>query len=377
MIVHGNGSIVPREDRPRSRCRSWMLQVVVEADGERKRKSRAFHGTYTQAQAALAEFVSHLRGTVLGSGVPFADWCDEWQRRRRESGAYSERTLATDAEKLAPAVKALGDRPISDLRPDDFRSLYQSVQRGETPSGREWSPRSVIRMHTALCKCMSDAVEEGILPSSPMRGVRPPRPPQQTGSALTERQMDGLLGKLDMSDAPQRGVALALCCGLRRSECCGLRWGDIRGGSVHVVRSCSDDGSDVAPKTDAGYRTVPMPSVLSAMLEGVRGDDWDRVVGMLPKSLSRWWMRNRGSLGCPGVRFHDLRHSYATRLAANGVHVRVAMQLCGWSSMEIALKVYTHVPDSLAVSGVEAAFRATSVQLGDGHERSRPDESAV
>ena len=99
---------------------------------------------------------------------------------------------------------------------------------------------------------------------------------------------------------------------------------------------------------------MPMPAVVAAGLESVRGAG--KVVDMLPHSLSTWWRRNRASLGCEGYRFHDLRHSYATRLAESGVHVRVAMELCGWASVDVAMRVYTHVADAARTDAVARAF---------------------
>ncbi len=355
MKVIGHGSVVQRgKSKSRSRCRDWELSVLVEADGRRRRRTRAFHGTYTQAQDALSEYVDELRGTPVTSGMPFSAYMDSWFGRRAASGAVSARTLRTDREKLAPVRGMLGDRPISSVTPDDVRAVYEGAMAGKTPSGRKWSPQTVLRMHTALSKMLSDAVSDGIIASSPAAKVDVPRQRADTsGQAMPADLMDAVLASLDWSLAPHRAVGLALGCGLRRSECCALDWSDVRDGCVRVSRACEDDGSPKPTKTGR-TRTVPAPPVVLAGLESARSEG--RVVDMLPHSVTRWWIRHRAGLGCGRYRFHDLRHSYATRLAASGVHMRVAMELCGWSSVEMAARVYTHVSDELQRDAVRAAF---------------------
>lgn len=363
MIVHGNGSIVPREDRPRSRCRSWMLQVVVEEDGKRRRKSRAFHGTYTQAQAALADFVSHLRGTVEASDMPFADWCDEWHRRRVASMALSPVTVDGDAQRMAAAKMHL-TCSVGEVTPEMVRSLYASLMAGDSPSGRPWKPKSVEGVHKALVGIFSEAVKSSVIGKSPMDAVQCPKVPKKRYTVVSSPQMDELLGMLDYSDGTQRAIALCCACGLRRREAAELMWSDF-GDSAVVVDA----------KTASGRRSVPVPDCVRDRMEPYRSDGAVSG-GVRPDALTRWWTRNRRRLGCCCT-LHDLRRSYATRLAEAGVHPRVMMELMGHSSIDVCMEIYTQVSDSVRVDAVRAAFRATSVQPESGHEKSRPDESAV
>lgn len=347
----GRGSVVQRDmDRPRSRCRDWELSVKMD-DG--RRRTRAFHGTWTQATEALSAFVAELEDAPA-EGMTLGGYIRLWTDRRERSGAYAARTLRTDREKLAPVLALLGDRPISSVTRDDVRKLYEDVMGGKTPSGRKWSAHSVNRMRTALSKVYADAIKDGYATSSPVAGVDHPAPPRSPGSAMPPAEMDAVLAALDYSQPAHRAVALALGCGLRRSEACALLWSDVREGCVHVTKSAEEDGGDKSAKTASGNRTVPMPPDVAREME--RHRSCGKVCGMLPHSLSVWWAKHRDALGCSGYRFHDLRHSYATRLAASGVHMRVAMELCGWSSVDTAMKVYTHVSHDMQREAVRAAF---------------------
>lgn len=356
MEVIGKGSIVQRDkSKPRSRCREWELSILVRDNNEKKRKTKALHGiTYSQAEEELEKFKNELRGTPVTSDMPLSAWIDIWKSRREESKAYASRTLRTDMEKLVPAISLLGDRKIGSIESNDIRNLYASVMNGNTPSGRSWSAGTVSRMRTSLSKVFNDAVAEGLIPLSPVTGVPIPKLKQESdGLAMPPEKMDEVLSSLDYTKHAHRAVALALACGLRRSECCALAWNDVTDIAVTVRNSCDDNGN-LKPTKNGSVRTVPMPSSVSVKMLEARGDG--RVCDMLPQSLTHWWTRHREELGCREYRFHDLRHSYATRLAASGVHMRVAMELCGWKSIAMAAKVYTHVSDDMQMEAVKRAF---------------------
>ena len=64
---------------------------------------------------------------------------------------------------------------------------------------------------------------------------------------------------------------------------------------------------------------------------------------MTPGSLSRWWKQDSARLGLEGWNFHELRHTYLTLLALNGVHPKVMQELAGHYSSQITMDIYTHV----------------------------------
>lgn len=359
MQVVGDGGLVRRDRyangslKERSRCRKWELSVRVVDKGVKSTRTRAFEGTYSEARSACDEFVAELKGTEPSSDITLAEWCAIWNERREASGAYSARTLRTDLEKLPCVLMHLGDMKVSEIRVDDIRRLYASAMAGETPTGKQWAPATVARMHTTLSKLFGDAVDEGLVSVSPTLKAKPPKPKKGSGKAMPQDEMDELLDSLDYSIDGDRAVALALGCGLRRSEACALLWPDLTDGCVIVSKSLDYDGSVKQTKTGKS-RSVPVPENVWRGLDSHRSTG--RVVNLIPQALTHWWTRHRGAFGCEGYRFHDLRHSYATRLAANGVHMRVAMELCGWSSVETAMKVYTHVSNEMQRDAVRMAF---------------------
>lgn len=177
--------------------------------------------------------------------------------------------------------------------------------------------------------------------------------------------------------------------GLRRGEICGLSWGniDFERGIVDICHSYDTLGNLKQTKTKAGMRLLPLPTGVSSALLAhkeaqaerfTRTNQWRRpeegyivqsddspVISdhcgtrVLPSSLSRWWTTDRKGLGLDGWCLHELRHTYLTLLAMNGVHPKVMQELAGHYSSQITMDIYTHVNmDSKrqAVAALSGAF---------------------
>jgi integrase len=149
----------------------------------------------------------------------------------------------------------------------------------------------------------------------------------------------------------------------------GLRWGELAAlrirdvdlgvGVVHVVRKFAEmnSGQRVVgrPKSDAGFRTVALPSVLAAAVAehvaAFGGDDVDALLFRGPQGAPlrrnnfhrsvRWADCVAAAGPSEGFRFHDLRHTGNTLAAASGASTRELMHRMGHASMRAAL-IYQH-----------------------------------
>lgn len=158
---------------------------------------------------------------------------------------------------------------------------------------------------------------------------------------------------------------LALVTGMRKSELLGLRWADLESDALSVrqtvtlVRNVAMFGP---PKTDGSARTLLLaPDVLAQLAtrrvaylaeQTLAGDEWqehDLVFGqvngaaMLPWSLDYHWVDQRRSSGAKQIRFHDLRHTYATLAIAQGLDIRLVAERLGHAHPSITLNVYAHI----------------------------------
>jgi integrase len=195
---------------------------------------------------------------------------------------------------------------------------------------------------------------------NPCEGVRlPPRRRTDADDQVISREQ---LARLLLPATPVRYralVALAAGTGLRWGECAGLCWDalDLTAGMVRVIRVAEEVSGHVRlkpyPKSRAGRRSVPLPPfVVEALTDHARrfGDSTDLVfVARTGEPLKRGtfrarvWKPSLARAGLPSsLRFHDLRHSYATWLVSDGVPVNDVARVMGHEQTSTTLDRYAH-----------------------------------
>jgi integrase len=165
---------------------------------------------------------------------------------------------------------------------------------------------------------------------------------------------------------------LAVMTGMRQGELLGLQWADVDGDvgrlTVRHTLQWSKGGawSLDEPKTGHSRRTIKLPPTALQALKAHKarqaeqwlaiGPAWADHGLVFPNALGRpieasnllpcSYKRLLGRAGLPAIRFHDLRHSYATLALRNGVPVKVVSETLGHASITLTLDTYSHVlPD--------------------------------
>ncbi len=256
----------------------------------------------------------------------------------------------------------IGDIPLEKLTSLDLQKFYKKllsqgrVDRLEAkgqPKGL--SAKTVRNIHQILSSALKLAQEQRLILTNPAEGCALPRVEHQEMKTLTTVQLASFF-----REARESGVFelyyLELATGLRRGELLGLKWEDIdlERGDLRVRRQVSRINGEVveAPlKTKNAYRTLPLAedtvSVLREQRRKVGNSPWvfpspnggpispDSVLHMLHRVLKR--------AGLPKVRFHDLRHTFATLALQNGVDVKTVSGMLGHFSAGFTLDTYAHI----------------------------------
>lgn len=154
---------------------------------------------------------------------------------------------------------------------------------------------------------------------------------------------------------------LELATGLRLGEIAALQWNDLNltTGELRINKQAGTNGPDVVicePKTKAAVRTLILPpSVLKVMREyRARVDSrWmfpspkKEDSPMRPSSIHLRLHRILDHAGCNRVRFHDLRHTFATTALAYGMDIKTLSTILGHVSCATTLNTYSHVTDEM------------------------------
>lgn len=165
---------------------------------------------------------------------------------------------------------------------------------------------------------------------------------------------------------------LALTTGMRRGELVGLRWSDVdldrqRLSVQQQLVAVEYELQFTEPKTERSRRSVALdPGTVSALRAHrtrqaqeklLLGGEYDaghlvfsseRGRPLHPMSLSEAFQRRARAAGLPAIRFHDLRHTYASLALAEGVHPKIVSDRLGHSSITVTIDTYSHALPALA-----------------------------
>lgn len=405
--VCGRGSVVQLEKgKPRSRCRKWRLVVSMGVDPVTKKrlppKTRRFSGTYKEAQAVLRAFIAEIEnGPLVGGRMSslVADWIAV-RSKMVEAGSISPGTLRRDKVRARTVARWFGQAAVSDIDSDAVVRFLAALRSGAaTLSGKPASGTTARGMAVGMHAIMGYAVERRMLPKNPCDGIAMPKVDTAEKEALRLSQLRDLLVLLTTGepDARMIGVLLAVTCGLSREELLGLSWRDVDEGTLSVRAALSVDADELAvTKTRKRRRTMPIyPEVLAA-LESWRAVQFGKLAAMRivqgpetpivtnavggrmhPENFSRWWRSRRGGMGLEGVGLHQLRHTFATYLASEGVDLITAADLMGHSSTKMLEEVYAHVVPERKVSAMNAVGSLMFGDCGGGIPSGIPKCSAM
>lgn len=121
--IAGQGSIVQLEkDKPKSKCRKWQLRVPVGMDprtGKYKTRTRRFSGTYTQAKAALREFITEIEDDKVQSrtAYTFEEYSGRYLDMRRAKKEVAETTLDKQEWQFKATCHHIGHMKLEDVTP--------------------------------------------------------------------------------------------------------------------------------------------------------------------------------------------------------------------------------------------------------------------
>ena len=213
-------------------------------------------------------------------------------------------------------------------------------------SDRGLSNRSIVYVHATVRKMLNYAIRRRYLSFNLYDRFDLPRVKRYRYKVLSEDEICRLL-LLCRGTSIHIPVTLALCYGLRRGECLGIipsRDLDYANSTLHIQRTRSiERGRDVVTpcKTDDSDRFILLRPEHLALFSATNSD---YACPLTPSKLEYRFKRLLQEYDFPEIRFHDLRHSYATLLYKKGVDLKLISDVLGHADLRITADTYCH-PD--------------------------------
>jgi integrase len=317
----------------RKRGDRWHYDVQVR--GERYRGSIPEARNKAQAERAEAKIRLDLFEQRFGDGISkhFAEFVKETY----EPWARSKRSYHTgESCHIRTLVAYFKNTSLSEISPMAVERFKRERLATITMRNGPRKPASVNRELACLSRICTMAVDNGMLQANPCSKVKRLREDNIRTRYLTEDEEQSLMATVETRFQWLRPIiVLALNTGMRQAEITGLAWQQIdwQRNLINVVKT--KNGTD---------RTIPMNEVVKDMLLRMwREKSGDRVFTASSGTVCLTFRRLASVAGLSNFHFHDLRHSFATRLAPHTDAFTLAA-LLGHKTLAMTAR-YTHPTD--------------------------------
>lgn len=387
----------------------WEIRVSIGElnyqTGTYERVSRTFYGTKKEAEREERRIKSDLEKgiRVKKQSETFSDFARAWHQTRIEAGKLAETSKNREATIVNTLCSYLGTVKLKDITPAMVERTYSDIRRDKSAAlGHQYSESTMSKIHIVFSQIMKRAVLFDLIDRNPCERIEAPKCSASERRSLSKGNAIRLHDLLASDEAAaqekmlrllQNGdldghklayglsslsnicaVRFILATGVRRGEAFGLQWGSIDFkevggrlvGIVRVRQSLNANGNIVKTKTAAGNRALSMDSATAESLlalKEIQAREIARLgltqtnetpvfcscVGGWPnlQNFERWWRKWREENGFAGLKIHELRHTQATQLLANGVDVKTVQTRLGHANAAITLNWYAHaIPEN-------------------------------
>lgn len=342
----------------------------VFTDWRGQRKAKCFGKNKRLAQAFADKLAARLKwaeqtGEPLALSQPdqamptvkayLSDWLTTYAKVHCKPSTY--RGYKRAIEQLL--IPAFGERPLHLLKRDEIKRLI--ARQIEAKKARGTIQNYLVPLKAAY----NQAKEDGLVMMNPAERLgkllQRSQDRREEMQPLTAQEVQTLLSVAESQYPALYPVLLcAVRTGLRQGELIGLQWGDVdsrgqfldvrRGvvlGEITTTKSKKVRRVDLGPQVLSVLQGLKEIRQLEAMSMGKElspwiflspeGERWDE------RNLRRGFYRCLDKAGLRQVRFHDLRHTYASLMAAIGAPPKYVQKQLGHSSFQVTMDIYSHL----------------------------------
>ena len=363
-------AVLSYQDAAGKRHQKWVSTGLPQKGNKRRAEQELIR--------IRSEFEVPRVAGELSSNMLFADYLDQWLEIVRARikpatfGSYQgmvKSTIGPYFRKKELTLKELEARHIQQFYTEKLKTV---------------TPNSVIHYHAVIYQALKYAMKTDMVPQNVAMKVDRPRKNSFQPTFLDAEQMQKLF-EVVKGTRLELPVLVAAFYGLRRGEVCGLKWNaiDFERGTItirHTVTSLQEDGktkmyAQDSAKTKSSMRTLPLVGSFAEYFKEVKAAqevnkkvcgncynyEYDGFVfvdelgeRMKPDYLTSQFPAFIRRHGMKKMRFHDLRHSCASLLLANGVPLKQIQDWLGHSDFSTTANIYAHLDYSSKLSSAQA-----------------------
>lgn len=354
----GEGTVRLRKDG------RWEGRIVIGYDEKGLPKTKNVQaktkGECVEKLKALKETFAPPTRAKVRADMPFGEWLEHWYE------IYSKPTIRPRTQRTYEGYirlyikPKLGSISLNKLTTNDIQQFCAWMKSDDHIGGNGISDGQIRNCYSLCHRALEKARAEHLIPRDPTDGCKLPLVRYEEMKILSRESMQKLLIQAKEENYYELFL-LEFATGLRLGEIAALQWDDLNltTGELRINKQAGTDGPDVVicePKTKAAVRTLILPpTVLKVMREYKAKVDsrWmfpsskKEDSPMRPSSIHLRLHRILDHAGCDRVRFHDLRHTFATNALAYGMDIKTLSTILGHVSSATTLNTYSHVTDEM------------------------------
>lgn len=377
--ANGEGTITQRKDKTGKKLDLWQAQYTDNTG-----KRRTLYGKTQQiVRQRLKEAIKESDdGMQVDKGkITFADWMKEWLEVYQKPTVRESTYAMVYGVMHRHVIPAFPKVLLKDLRADMLQNYFNSKLKTDKLNTKGLSASTLYRHKEIISSLLNQAVDNGIISQNVIGKVK--LPPKSEGdvkvlSVDDQKRLEAVL--LKASNPLAFALLLDLYTGLRVGELTGLKVSDIdfereelticrSKGRLSIPATNKTKILISEPKTPKSRRAIPIPSFIMARLKR-HIDDRNKMVDVMKDRWHSEW-EDKGFLfvtilgtvpensymgmlldaylkeaGIEHIKFHALRHTFATRCLEAGFDIRSLADILGHSDARMTLNIYAHaLPD--------------------------------
>ena len=359
---NGEGTVRLRKDG------RWEGRIVIGYDENGLPKTK---NVLAKTKGECIEKLKALKNTItpdtpikLKADMPFGEWLDYWYETYCKPNARPATQRTYEGYIRLYLHPRLGSIPLNKVTTSDIQQMctwMMTKARVDQKNGDSGlSDSQVINCYSLCDRVLEKAMAEKLIVRNPAKGCKlPPNRPNEM-KVLSREDMQKVLIQAKEENYYELFL-LEFATGLRLGELMALQWDDVNlvTGELRINKQVNLVGSKLVisePKTKAAVRTLILPpSVRKVLAEyktrvnsrwlfpSPKKDD----LPIIPSAVSRRLHTLLEHAGCEQVRFHDLRHTFATNALAHGMDIKTLSTILGHVSSATTLNTYSHVTDEM------------------------------
>lgn len=360
-------------------------RLVVSAgrgvDGKRKKLSKTIKiegkteaEMKKKAEKELAKFIAEVENEnfIEPSKLTMKAFTEMWLKDYAKPKLAPKTVHEYEGLLNKRIIPAMGHLKLSSIKPMHLVSFFSNLQEdGMREDGKEGklSNNTILHYYRLLSVLFNTALKWELIQSTPMKNIDKPKKPKNEGDFYNESEINTLIEKINNEPIKcQVAILLALVGGLRAGETTGLKWEHVnfKSNEISIVETTQYVANvgvfKKEPKNNTSWRTISLPPTMMETLKFLKKKqkndkkkcgkklwiDSNYVLTQWngkpvhPDTPAKWFYKIIKKYSLRKITFHELRHTSATLLIAQGENVKTLSQRLGHAETSTTMNIYAH-----------------------------------